>query len=35
MMLVRNSYRMQHGITNSDKEMETAFWIEDLAGVDS
>lgn len=35
MMLVRNSYRMQNGITNSDKEMETAFWIEDLAEVDS
>lgn len=35
MMLVRNSYRMKHSITNSDKEVEAAFWIEDLAEVDS
>jgi hypothetical protein len=34
MMLVRNSYRLSKGITLQDKEVERAFWIEDLAEAD-
>jgi hypothetical protein len=34
MMVVRNSYRLSKGITLQDKEVERAFWIEDLAEAD-
>lgn len=33
MMLVRNAYRLKHGITSDDKEVERAFWVQNL--VDS
>jgi hypothetical protein len=31
MMLVRNSYRLQNNITRADQEVETAFWVDELA----
>lgn len=34
MMLVRNTWRLEQGITSSDAEVETAFWMQTLEAED-